>query len=174
MLHTAPVLGEEFTLIIQTKTGNKKYAGTDEHVYCALYYRGTRAIPHKNPKRDPRLVPDVKRIEKPLDNKGDDRKTGAIEEYRLKFDCPLDKIQGLEIGLKSGEDAWYLEGFRYVIETKDKTSNPVNVPCKHWLSAVPTDGPKSQPATQYLRFPAKPPKMKLKPSVDPEKPPAVK
>ena len=73
LLQTVPAAAEEFTLIIQTKTGNKNNAGTDEHVYFALHYLGTREIPHKNPNREPRLVPDAKRIELPLDNKGDDR-----------------------------------------------------------------------------------------------------
>ena len=174
VLHAMPVAGEEFTLIIQTKTGNKNNAGTNEPVYFALHYLGTREIPRKNPKREPRVVPDAKRIEKPLDNKGDDRKTGAVDEYRLKFDCPINKIQGVEIGLKSGDDAWYLEGFRYVIETKDKASDPVNVPCTHWLSAARGDGPKSQPATQYLTLEVKPPKMKAKPPAEPTNSAATK
>lgn len=156
-------LSDEFTLILQTKTGHINNAGTDEPVFFALHYMGTKEIQSRDPKRAPRTIPDQKRIEVNLDNEGNDRESGAIDTYKLTFDCPLDKICGVEIGLKSGDDAWYLDGLRYVIETDSKVSEPTSIAFSGWLSAAANDGSKRNPARQFYFFKVKPPKLSDKP-----------
>ena len=151
-------------MLLETKTGQINNAGTDEPVFFALHYMGTKEIPNRDPKRPPRSLPDQKRIEVNLDNEGNDRKTGALETYKLKFDCPIDKICGVEIGLKSGDDAWFLDGFRYMVETDTQNSDPTTIPFSGWLSAAANDGTKTAPSRQFYYFKVKPPKLRDKSS----------
>ena len=156
------VHAEAFTLILRTKTGNVAKAGTNEQVFFALYYTAIVEVPNANPKRKPRKVKRQKRIEVKLDNKGDDRKVGAIDTYELKFECPIDKISAVEIGLKSGVDAWLLTGMQYVIVYKDKQSRPATIRFSGWLSADAKEKGIAKGARQYYRFKVKPPKLRPK------------
>ena len=156
---------EKFTLMLRTKTGNINNAGTDDPAFFALHYQEMVELPYRNPKRKPRKVLQQKRLEAKLDNKGNDRKTGAIEDYKLEFECPLDKINRVEIGLKSGDDAWFLDGMQYVIVHDGKQSLPTTIPFSGWVSGAGNDGPKKARAKQYYWFAVKPPKFPPKRSV---------
>ena len=156
---------EKFTLMLRTKTGNINNAGTDDPVFFALYYQELVEIPNRNPKRKPRKVLKQRRLEVKLDNEGNDRKVGAIEDYKLEFECPIDKINRVEIGLKSGDDAWFLDGMQYIIVRAGTQSLPTKIPFSGWVSAAANDGPKAARAKQFYWFNVKPPRFPPKLSV---------
>ena len=149
---------EKFKLILTTKTGNRNGAGTDDPVYFALYYEGRVPAPNAKARAKMQTVPKEIRIEKNLNNKGDDRKTGAFDTYELEFECPMDKIRRVEIGLKAGEDAWYLEGMQYEIVYQGKRSTLTEIPLGGFISGAANDGPKNARAKQFYWFKVAPPK----------------
>lgn len=149
---------EEFTLVLTVKTGNVNNAGTDDPIYFALHYVEMVDVPAKDKKQKTRQKPEMKRVERGLDNPGNDRRAGAIGTYHLKFNCPLQAIKGIEIGMKAGDDAWFVDGMQYYIESGGKKSQVVNVPAVGWVSAAVGDGTKRFPSKQFYMFPASPPR----------------
>jgi hypothetical protein len=150
-------VAEKFTLHVTTKTGNINNAGTNEQVFFALHYAEVVEIPPKKLGAKPKRKTEQKRIEFNLDNKGDDRKSGSVETYKFEVQCPIDGINGVEIGLKSGDDAWFLDGIRYHVEVNGTTSEATTIPFSGWLSAAANDGSKKAPAKQFYVFKVRPP-----------------
>ena len=150
---------EEFTLNLKVKTGNKKFAGTNEPVYFAVYYRANVEVPGSGLTGNSRIVQKVLRSEAMLNNKGNDRRVGAIDVYDLKFECPLEDIHAFEIGFKSGVDAWFLNGMQYTIAVGEKESKPITIRFSGWISADAREKGGARGARQSYRFKVRPPKL---------------
>lgn len=147
---------EGFTLVLKTQTSNLNNAGTDEHVYFAVHYTEAVEVPQKGGTKPKKKIV-KKRLQATLDNPGNDRKVGALETYRLKFNCPVDTIRHVEIGMVNGDDAWHLSGFEYYVEREGAKSRPTTIVVNRWISAAANDGSRRSPAQQYFIFDVKPP-----------------
>ena len=144
---------EPFTLVLSTRTSALNSAGTDDPIYFTLHYLD-RSDDGEKGKEKPKK-PVLKGLTQRLDNPGDDFRTGVTNTFRLNFDCPLEEIRAVEIGMQSGEDGWHLAAFTYQIEVGERRSRPVSVPVGRWISGSAQDGGKT--AQRFLVFPARPP-----------------
>lgn len=144
---------EPFTLVVVTRTSALNNAGTNDPIYLTLHYleRNEDGDKPKGKAKKPVLKGLTKRLDKP----GDDFRTGATDTFRLDFDCPLEAIRAVEIGMQSGEDGWHLAEFAYQIEMEERKSRPVPVPVNRWISGSAQDGHRK--AQRFLVFPARPP-----------------
>lgn len=159
--------GESCTFEIRTSTGNVNDAGTNAEIFFAVRYREKIEIQEDAGAKKKKTKSVVKRTEVKLNKKGNDRRTGAVDSYRIDVECVPSGIYAIEIGMKGGDDAWLLAELEYTVEFQGKSSKPVVVKGPVWISGAKNDGPKKNKAHQFYVKPVKPPvfaKEQAKPS----------
>ena len=76
----------------------------------------------------------------PMDNIGiNDKEAGSTDIYSLPFNHPVSEIQGVELVVVKGNDAWRVESISFQFLDGGKKSKPYAFEVNQWFSAEKKD-----------------------------------